>query len=94
AGSLPRSLVYDVCLATGTLSSDFHFLGPLLPCFPAGMPPGAAPQRSSVCSQEASNLGEGGHSAAQVGVRRRPRLCGVVRGQPVVGIKAWGSGVS
>ncbi|XP_068021722.1 protocadherin beta-15-like, partial [Melanerpes formicivorus] len=29
AGSLPRSLVYDVCLATGTLSSDFHFLGPL-----------------------------------------------------------------
>ncbi|XP_068021781.1 protocadherin beta-15-like, partial [Melanerpes formicivorus] len=30
AGSLPRSLVYDVCLATGTLSSDFHFLGPLL----------------------------------------------------------------
>ncbi|NXF85500.1 PCDB5 protein, partial [Eubucco bourcierii] len=35
AGSLPRSLVYDVCLATGTLSSDFQFLGPLLPCFPA-----------------------------------------------------------
>ncbi|NXP73373.1 PCDBF protein, partial [Ramphastos sulfuratus] len=31
AGSLPRSLVYDVCLATGTLSSDFQFLGPLLP---------------------------------------------------------------
>ncbi|NXP73371.1 PCDBG protein, partial [Ramphastos sulfuratus] len=35
AGSLPRSLVYDVCLATGTLSSDFRFLGPFLPCFPA-----------------------------------------------------------
>ncbi|NXX41767.1 PCDB6 protein, partial [Tricholaema leucomelas] len=34
AGSLPRSLVYDVCLATGTLSSDFQFLGPLLPCLP------------------------------------------------------------
>ncbi|XP_068021735.1 protocadherin beta-15-like [Melanerpes formicivorus] len=65
AGSLPRSLVYDVCLATGTLSSDFHFLGPLLPCFPAGMPPGAALQRSSMCSQEASNLGEGRDSAAQ-----------------------------
>ncbi|NXX40551.1 PCDBF protein, partial [Tricholaema leucomelas] len=31
AGSLPRSLVYDVCLATGTLSSDFRFLGPFLP---------------------------------------------------------------
>ncbi|XP_054024617.1 protocadherin beta-15-like [Dryobates pubescens] len=69
AGSLPRSLVYDVCLATGTLSSDFHFLGPLLPCFPAGMPPGGAPQRSSLCSQEASNLGEGGNSAAQVSYR-------------------------
>ncbi|NXX47676.1 PCDBG protein, partial [Tricholaema leucomelas] len=60
AGSLPRSLVYDVCLAAGTLSSDFHFLGPLLPCFPAGVPPGAAPQRISVCSQETSKLGEGG----------------------------------
>ncbi|XP_054024612.1 protocadherin beta-15-like [Dryobates pubescens] len=65
AGSLPRSLVYDVCLATGTLSSDFHFLGPLLPCFPAGIPPGTAPQRSSVCSQEASNLGERGDCAVQ-----------------------------
>ncbi|NXN10685.1 PCDBG protein, partial [Indicator maculatus] len=60
AGSLPRSLVYDVCLTAGTLSSDFHFLGPLLPCFSAGMPPNTALQRSSMCSQEASNLGEGG----------------------------------
>ncbi|XP_054024572.1 protocadherin beta-15-like [Dryobates pubescens] len=60
AGSLPRSLVYDVCLATGTLSSDFHFLGPLLPCFSAGMPPGGAPQRSSVCVQAASNPGDEG----------------------------------
>ncbi|XP_054024620.1 protocadherin beta-15-like [Dryobates pubescens] len=66
AGSLPRSLVYDVCLATGTLSSDFHFLGPLLPCFPAGISSGAAPQRSSLCVQAASNLGEGSNSAAQV----------------------------
>ncbi|NXP73372.1 PCDBG protein, partial [Ramphastos sulfuratus] len=33
AGSLPRSLVYDVRLATGTLSSDFRFLGPFWPCF-------------------------------------------------------------
>ncbi|XP_064017499.1 protocadherin beta-15-like [Pogoniulus pusillus] len=65
AGSLPRSLVYDVCLATGTLSSDFHFLGPLLPCFPAGVTPGVAPQRSSVCSQESSRLGEGGDCTAQ-----------------------------
>ncbi|XP_054024615.1 protocadherin beta-15-like [Dryobates pubescens] len=66
AGSLPRSLVYDVCLATGTLSSDFHFLGPLLPCFPAGMTPGVAPHRSSMCSQAASNPGEDGDWAAQV----------------------------
>ncbi|XP_054244961.1 protocadherin beta-16-like [Indicator indicator] len=65
AGSLPRSLVYDVCLATGSLSSDFHFLGPLLPCFPAGIPPNTALQRSSMCSQEASNLGEGGDWNAQ-----------------------------
>ncbi|XP_054244971.1 protocadherin beta-15-like [Indicator indicator] len=66
AGSLPRSLMYDVCLATGSLSSDFHFLGPLLPCFPAGMAPGSAPQPSSVYSQEASNLVEVGDCAAQV----------------------------
>ncbi|XP_068021725.1 protocadherin beta-15-like isoform X2 [Melanerpes formicivorus] len=70
AGSLPRSLVYDVCLATGTLSSDFHFLGPLLPCFPAGMPPGVAPQRSSVCSQAASYPVEEGDWSAQI---YRPR---------------------
>ncbi|XP_054244970.1 protocadherin beta-15-like [Indicator indicator] len=66
AGSLPRSLMYDVCLATGSLSSDFHFVGPLLPCFPAGMTPGVALQRSSMLSQEASNLVEGGDSAAQI----------------------------
>ncbi|XP_064017489.1 protocadherin beta-15-like isoform X6 [Pogoniulus pusillus] len=65
AGSLPRSLVYDVCLATGTLSSDFRFLGPFLPCFPAGVPPGAAPQRISVCSQEPNNIGEVSDCAAQ-----------------------------
>ncbi|XP_068021778.1 protocadherin beta-15-like [Melanerpes formicivorus] len=65
AGSLPRSLVYDVCLATGTLSSDFHFLGPLLPCFPAGMPPGATPQRSSLCSQEAASLGQRDNQPAE-----------------------------
>ncbi|XP_054244963.1 protocadherin beta-15-like [Indicator indicator] len=65
AGSLPRSLMYDVCLATGSLSSDFHFLGPLLPCLPAGLPPGVAPQRSSVCSQEASDIAQGRNSAAQ-----------------------------
>ncbi|XP_054244968.1 protocadherin beta-15-like [Indicator indicator] len=72
AGSLPRSLMYDVCLTAGTLSSDFHFLGPLLPCFPARIPPGAAPQRSSVCSQEASNLVEGSYCAAQVRNRSGP----------------------
>ncbi|XP_054024573.1 protocadherin beta-15-like [Dryobates pubescens] len=72
AGSLPRSLVYDVCLATGTLSSDFHFLGPLLPCFPAGMPPVMAPQRSSMCSQEASSLVEGSDCTTQVRNRIGP----------------------
>ncbi|XP_064017483.1 protocadherin beta-15-like isoform X1 [Pogoniulus pusillus] len=65
AGSLPRSLVYDVCLATGTLSSDFRFLGPFLPCFPAEVPPGAAPQRISVCSQDPTNVMEGGNCASQ-----------------------------
>ncbi|XP_054024613.1 protocadherin beta-15-like [Dryobates pubescens] len=66
AGSLPRSLVYDVCLATGTLSSDFHFLGPLLPCFPAGMPAGTVLQRSSMCSQEVASIAEGDDRAVQV----------------------------
>uniref|UniRef100_A0A803XMI6 Cadherin domain-containing protein n=1 Tax=Meleagris gallopavo TaxID=9103 RepID=A0A803XMI6_MELGA len=50
AGSLPRSYVYDVRLAAGTVDSEFRFLGPLFPCFPAGLPQGAAEQRSSLCS--------------------------------------------
>ncbi|KAM9373552.1 protocadherin beta-16-like [Phaethornis superciliosus] len=66
AGSLPRSYVYDICFAGGTVNSEFRFLRPLLPCFPAGLPPGPGEQRSSVCSQEATNLGEEGDWAAQV----------------------------
>eukprot|EP00076_Gallus_gallus_P026169 XP_015148984.2 protocadherin beta-15-like [Gallus gallus] len=63
AGSLPRSYVYDVRLAAGTVNSEFRFLGPLLPCFPAGLPQGAAEQRSSLCS---AGLGqEGGDWAVQ-----------------------------
>ncbi|NWZ88128.1 PCDB4 protein, partial [Poecile atricapillus] len=57
AGSLPRSYVYDVCFAAGTVNSEFRFLRPLFPCFPAGLPPGPGQQRSSVCSQDAANLG-------------------------------------
>ncbi|NWT79163.1 PCDB4 protein, partial [Lanius ludovicianus] len=57
AGSLPRSYVYDVCFAAGTVNSEFRFLRPLFPCFPAGLPPGPGEQRSSVCSQDAGNLG-------------------------------------
>ncbi|NXE15509.1 PCDBG protein, partial [Lophotis ruficrista] len=60
AGSLPRSYVYDVCFAAGTVNSEFRFLRPLLPCFPAGLPPGPGDQRNSVCSQEAARLGEEG----------------------------------
>ncbi|NWX22818.1 PCDBG protein, partial [Aegotheles bennettii] len=60
AGSLPRSYVYDICFAGGTVNSEFRFLRPLLPCFPAGLPPGQGEQRSSVCSQEATNVGEEG----------------------------------
>ncbi|XP_014808380.1 PREDICTED: protocadherin beta-16-like, partial [Calidris pugnax] len=67
AGSLPRSLVYDVCFAAGTVNSEFRFLRPLLPCFPAGLPPGPGEQRSSVCSQEAANLGEEGDFGAAQG---------------------------
>ncbi|XP_071615287.1 protocadherin beta-16-like [Heliangelus exortis] len=66
AGSLPRSYVYDICFAGGTVNSEFRFLRPLLPCFPAGLPPGPGEQRSSVCSQEATNLGGEGDWAAQV----------------------------
>ncbi|OXB52784.1 hypothetical protein ASZ78_008186 [Callipepla squamata] len=64
AGSLPRSYVYDVRLAAGTVDSEFRFLGPLFPCFPAGLPQGAADQRSSLCS---AGLGQQeGDWAAQV----------------------------
>ncbi|XP_062358139.1 protocadherin beta-16-like [Cinclus cinclus] len=64
AGSLPRSYVYDVCFAAGTVNSEFRFLRPLFPCFPAGLPPGPGEQRSSVCSQDAATLGgEGGWTA-------------------------------
>uniref|UniRef100_A0A8C3MAP8 Uncharacterized protein n=1 Tax=Geospiza parvula TaxID=87175 RepID=A0A8C3MAP8_GEOPR len=66
AGSLPRSYVYDVCFAAGTVNSEFRFLRPLFPCFPAGLPPGPGEQRSSVCSQDAANLGGEGDWAAQV----------------------------
>ncbi|KAM6408436.1 LOW QUALITY PROTEIN: uncharacterized protein O9250_007719 [Rhynochetos jubatus] len=65
AGSLSRSYVYDVCFTTGTVNSEFRFLRPLLPCFPAGLPPGPGEQWSSMRSQEAANLGEGGDWAAQ-----------------------------
>ncbi|NXG24196.1 PCDBG protein, partial [Grallaria varia] len=60
AGSLPRSYVYDVCFTAGTVNSEFRFLRPLLPCFPAGLPPGPGEQRSSVCSQDVANLGDEG----------------------------------
>ncbi|XP_017694067.1 PREDICTED: protocadherin beta-16-like [Lepidothrix coronata] len=65
AGSLPRSYLYDVCFAAGTVNSEFRFLRPLFPCFPAGLPPGPGEQRSSVCSQDVANLGEEGDWAAQ-----------------------------
>ncbi|KFW00360.1 Protocadherin beta-13, partial [Eurypyga helias] len=65
AGSLSRSYVYDVCFAAGTVNSEFRFLRPLLPCFPAGLPHGPGEQRSSVCLQEAANLGEEGDWAAK-----------------------------
>nr|XP_030139508.1 protocadherin beta-16 [Taeniopygia guttata] len=65
AGSLPRSYVYDVCFAAGTVNSEFRFLRPLFPCFPAGLPPGPGEQRSSVCSQDAANFGGEGDWTAQ-----------------------------
>ncbi|XP_030360318.1 protocadherin beta-16-like [Strigops habroptila] len=65
AGSLPRSYLYDVCFAAGTVNSEFRFLRPLLPCFPAGLPAGPGEQRSSVCSQDAAIPGEGGDWSAQ-----------------------------
>ncbi|KAM8994196.1 uncharacterized protein PRD47_014351 [Ara ararauna] len=65
AGSLPRSYLYDVCFATGTVNSEFRFLRPLLPCFPAGLPAGQGEQRSSVCSQDAAIPGEGCDWSAQ-----------------------------
>ncbi|XP_041344703.1 LOW QUALITY PROTEIN: protocadherin beta-16-like [Pyrgilauda ruficollis] len=82
AGSLPRSYVYDVCFAAGTVNSEFRFLRPLFPCFPAGLPPGPGEQRSSVCSQDAANLGGGGDWTAQgsapVSEDTGPRAAGAV----------------
>ncbi|XP_062443778.1 protocadherin beta-16-like [Rhea pennata] len=65
SGSLPRSYVYDVCFAAGTINSEFRFLRPLFPCFPAGLPPGPGDQRSSVCSQDVASLREEGDWTAQ-----------------------------
>ncbi|XP_061858314.1 protocadherin beta-16-like [Colius striatus] len=65
AGSLPRSYIYDVCLAAGTVNSEFRFLRPLFPCLPAGLPAAPPEQRSSLCSQEPATLGEDGDWAAQ-----------------------------
>ncbi|XP_048175477.1 protocadherin beta-16-like [Corvus hawaiiensis] len=65
AGSLPRSYVYDVCFAAGTVNSEFRFLKPLFPCFPAGLPPGPGEQRSSVCSQDVASFGGEGDWNAQ-----------------------------
>uniref|UniRef100_A0A8B9DZN8 Protocadherin gamma-C3 n=1 Tax=Anser cygnoides TaxID=8845 RepID=A0A8B9DZN8_ANSCY len=48
AGSLPRSYVYDICFSAGTVNSEFRFLRPLFPCFPAGLPHGPGDQRSSL----------------------------------------------
>ncbi|XP_069725219.1 protocadherin beta-15-like [Phaenicophaeus curvirostris] len=87
AGSLPRSSVYDVCFAAGSLDGDLRFLGPLLPCFPAGLPPGPAEQRSSLCSTEAANLGDDGDRAAEV-----RDLPGPGRGGERGGSSAGGSG--
>uniref|UniRef100_A0A8B9IJF2 Protocadherin gamma-C3 n=1 Tax=Anser cygnoides TaxID=8845 RepID=A0A8B9IJF2_ANSCY len=56
AGSLPRSYVYDICFSAGTVNSEFRFLRPLFPCFPAGLPHGPGDQRSSVCSSWCSAL--------------------------------------
>uniref|UniRef100_A0A8B9DYX2 Protocadherin gamma-C3 n=1 Tax=Anser cygnoides TaxID=8845 RepID=A0A8B9DYX2_ANSCY len=70
AGSLPRSYVYDICFSAGTVNSEFRFLRPLFPCFPAGLPHGPGDQRSSVCS---ANLGEEVDWAAQVRDLRGPR---------------------
>ena len=58
-------------LAAGTVDSEFRFLGPLFPCFPAGLPQGAAEQRSSLCS---AGLGqEEGDWAVQVRERSPAR---------------------
>uniref|UniRef100_A0A803V420 Protocadherin gamma-C3 n=1 Tax=Ficedula albicollis TaxID=59894 RepID=A0A803V420_FICAL len=60
-GTLSPAYRYEMCLTSGSGRSEFQFLRPLFPCFPAGLPPGPGEQRSSVCSQDAATLGgEGG----------------------------------
>ncbi|KAL8194377.1 UNVERIFIED_CONTAM: hypothetical protein K2H54_016402 [Gekko kuhli] len=66
SGSLSRTYQYDVCLASGSLSSDFRFLRPLIPVFSMGDPNISENHRISSVSQEASEQAEGQKPREQV----------------------------
>uniref|UniRef100_A0A8D0HBN5 Cadherin domain-containing protein n=1 Tax=Sphenodon punctatus TaxID=8508 RepID=A0A8D0HBN5_SPHPU len=65
-GSLCRAYHYDVCLTTGSLSSDFQFLGPLFPNFSVEYPISQGNPRISTASQGSGNRVDERESAGQV----------------------------
>ncbi|KAL8194376.1 UNVERIFIED_CONTAM: hypothetical protein K2H54_016398 [Gekko kuhli] len=66
SGSLSRTYQYDVCLAGGSLSSDFRFLRPLIPVFSMGDPNISENHRISSISQETPDQAEGQKQRVQV----------------------------
>ncbi|XP_015266169.1 PREDICTED: protocadherin beta-16-like [Gekko japonicus] len=66
AGSLSRAYNYEVCLAGGSLNSEFRFLRPLFPVFSVEPPQSQGAQRISSGSQEVPNHGAEGQIMNQV----------------------------
>ncbi|XP_054840761.1 protocadherin beta-3-like [Eublepharis macularius] len=58
AGMLSRAYNYEVCLAGGSLSSEFKFLCPLFPVFSVEPPQNQGVQRISTASQEVPSYAE------------------------------------
>ncbi|XP_054840763.1 protocadherin beta-16-like [Eublepharis macularius] len=66
AGSLSRAYNYEVCLAGGSLSSEFKFLRPLFPVFSVEPPQNQGGQRISTASQEVPSYVEKSERINQV----------------------------
>ncbi|KAL8194363.1 UNVERIFIED_CONTAM: hypothetical protein K2H54_016275 [Gekko kuhli] len=66
AGSLSRSYNYEVCLADGSLNSEFRFLRPLFPVFSVEPAQSQGLQRISAGSQDLSSHAAESHPKSQV----------------------------